>query len=387
MASQSGPQIKRKSVPLIGQSAGSFQIGPLSPSLSDSLTNGTSIPAPAPPTPPPKEEPSTMDRPSTPPPQQSTLSQATYNRYFPSADQTSTGQTPPSQVPDPFPIDDSPPPPQQSHTSSKLQKMGYEASASASQSPYAASSHLSTTEPSYRRPSGVFRLFKRRYDDTRTSSSNESITSSTRPRTPGADSVIGSLADNESSLGGGKSLKKKKSGSFWGRRKSSLSFVTGMTEEPSSSIKNGAPAVVHSMRQQRAVSSNNATTGGEAVFEGGEEEEFPPRLKKKKSLTFWRRTSSLGLDRMGSGYGQGYQTTTQPTRNASIDEGAKNVITATNPNINGQSSLLGEDTIMSEPDPIPARSTSPPPVLPEVGVVVSENGGLMGEEDWFGDIR
>ncbi|KAI4240204.1 MAG: hypothetical protein L6R42_011565, partial [Xanthoria sp. 1 TBL-2021] len=79
MTSEIGPQIKRKSVPLIGQSAESFQIGPLSPSLSDSLTNGTSIPAPAPPTPPPKE-PSIMERPSTPSQQQrSTLSEATYN--------------------------------------------------------------------------------------------------------------------------------------------------------------------------------------------------------------------------------------------------------------------------------------------------------------------
>ncbi|KAI4265145.1 MAG: hypothetical protein L6R38_009623 [Xanthoria sp. 2 TBL-2021] len=262
--------------------------------------------------------------------------------------------------------------------------MGYEASASASQSPYAPSIQPSATDHSPRRPSGVFRLFKRRYDDNRTSSSGASITSSTRPQTPGADSVIGSLADGASG-GGGRSLKKKKSGTFWGRRKSSLSFMTGVEDSSSGGAavqqRNGNAAAVTSMRQQqRTVSSNAAGSnrgGGDAVFVGGEEEEFPPRLKQKKSLTFWRRTSSLGLDRMGSGsaYGQGYQA----TRNASIDE--KNAAT------NSHTSLLGEDTAMSEPDPIASRPRSPPPVLPEVGVVVQEKGGLMGEEDWFGDIR
>lgn len=113
-----------------------------------------------------------------------------------------------------------------------------------------------------------------------------------------------------------------------------------------------------------------ASAGGEAVFEG-DEEEFPPRLKKKKSLTFWRRTSSLGLDRMGPGYGREQQ----PTRNGSVD-------TATNGYQHD-----GEDTVMSEPDPITLRPRSPPPKLPEVGHVVHEQGGLMGGEDWFGNIR
>ncbi|KAL9009158.1 MAG: hypothetical protein Q9180_009427 [Flavoplaca navasiana] len=140
---------------------------------------------------------------------------------------------------------------------------------------------------------------------------------------------------------------------------------------------NGNPAA-SSMRGQRAVSSGSAAGGGgEAVLEGGEEEEFPPRLKKKKSLTFWRRTSSLGLDRMGSGAGS--TTYGQPIRNASIEEKAAGT--------NGQASLLGEDTIMSDIEKVETRPRSPPPVLPEVGVVVHEEGGLMGGEDWFGGIR
>ncbi|KAL8991882.1 MAG: hypothetical protein Q9169_007566, partial [Polycauliona sp. 2 TL-2023] len=309
MTTKTGPQIKRKSVPLIGQSAESFQIGPLSPSLSDSLTNGTSIPAPAPPTPPPKE-PSFMDRPSTPPSQQpkSTLSESTYSRFFPSEEKSPSHEIATSPTNDS--TNDSPPPPQQpSHTSSKLQRMGYEASASASPSPYSPSTHLSTTDSSPRRPSGVFRLFKRKHnDESRTSSSNESVFSSnTRPRTPGAESMIGSLADNESTLGGQQTLKKKKSGSFWGRRKSSLNYMTGADESTSlggGGTRNGT-ATPAMRSQQRAVSSgaavagagnnnNNNNRGSDTVFEGAEDEEFPPRLKKKKSLTFWRRTSSMG---------------------------------------------------------------------------------------------
>ncbi|KAL8815349.1 MAG: hypothetical protein Q9223_005509 [Gallowayella weberi] len=358
MASQNGPPIKRKSVPLIGQSAESFQIGPLSPSLSDSLTNGTSIPPPAPPTPPPKDS-SSMDLSSTPPQQQqqAPLSDATYKRYFPSDDTSS------SHVPGSFPTEDYSPEPQPIQPSSKLQKMGYEVSASASPSPYAHSSQRSATSHSPHRPSSVFRLFpfKRRYED-RTSSSADSI-SSGRPQTPGAESVIGNLAESH----GGSSLKKKKSGSFWGRRKSSLSFVTG-AEDVAQHQRNGNIAPTGSMRQ-RTVSSNDG--GAEsAVFEG-EEEEFPPRMKKKKSLTFWRRTSSLGLERMGS---NGQQQQLQPTRNGSIENAT-----------NGYQHD-GEDTMMSEPDPITLRPRSPPPTLPEVGQVVHEKGGLMGEEDWFGNI-
>lgn len=131
-------------------------------------------------------------------------------------------------------------------------------------------------------------------------------------------------------------------------------------------------------QQQRAVSGN---AGENAAFEGVEDEEFPPRLKQKKSLTFWRRTSSLGLDRMGSGSGSAYGPGNyQPTRNASID--VQNAAAT-----NGQTSLFGEDTVMSEADAIALRPRSPPPVLPDVGVVVHEKGGLMGGEDWFGDIR
>ncbi|KAL8786210.1 MAG: hypothetical protein Q9213_002898 [Squamulea squamosa] len=360
MSSKSGPQIKRKSIPLIGQSAESFQIGPLSPSLSDSLTNGTSIPAPAPPTPPPKE-PSIMEHPSTPPQQQhSTLSDATYKRYFPSND------TPSSDMPGTFPTEDTPPEPlPPSHTSSKIQRMGYEASVSASPSPYTASAHPSATSQSPRRPSSVFRLFpfKRKYDD-RTSSSADSI-STERPQTPGADSIIGSLVDS----GGGLSLKQKKSGSFWGRRKSSLSFVTGA--EGTNGQTNGQHNTVNPVRQ-KTVSNNAAGNGGEAVFEG-DEEEFPPRLKKKKSLTFWRRTSSVGLERMGSGSGSGYGQD-QPTRSASIETGP-----------NGHRHIE-EDAVMNEPDPITLRPRSPPPKLPEVGHVLHEKGGLMGGEDWFGNI-
>lgn len=292
-------------------------------------------------------------QPATPPQRQAPLSDAAYNQYL------TTAASPP--MPGSFPSDEYSPQGEPSQASSKLQRMGYEASATASPSPYAPSSQPSAKSP--RRPSSVFRLlpsFKRSHID-RTSSSADSFTN-VRSQTPGAESVMGSLADS----GGGVSLKKKKSGVFWGRRKSSLSHVTG-TEE--TGTQNGYNPGF--MRQQRTVSG--AGNGGEAVYDG--EEEFPPRLKKKKSLTFWRRTSSLGLERMGSGYGQQQQQ--QPVRNGSASSGV--------PGMNGYQE--NEDTMVSEPDPITLRPRSPPPRLPEVGHVVQEKGGLMGEEDWFGNIR
>ncbi|KAL9008327.1 MAG: hypothetical protein Q9173_006538 [Seirophora scorigena] len=349
MSSKSGPQIKRKSVPLIGQSAESFQIGPLSPSLSDSLTNGTSIPAPEPPPPPPQE--ATM-RPSTPAQQQAPLTDAAYNSYLTSA--------PSPTMPGTFPSDDLLPQNEpQSQTSSKLQKMGYQASASASPSPYALSTQPSVSSKSPRRPSSVFRLLpfnKRSYND-RPSSSAESFVSA-RPQTPGADSVVGRLAND----GTDKTVKKKKSGIFWGRRKSSLSFVTGAGDMGEQN-GNNAPSM-----RQRAVSSHGGVGGGDAVQDGNEE--FPPRLKKKKSLTFWRRTSSSGLDRVNSGAGQqqqfGSDGIPSPVANAYQEDA---------------------DTVMSQPDPITLRPRSPPPRLPEVGHVVQEKGGLMGDEDWFRNIQ
>ncbi|KAL8703717.1 MAG: hypothetical protein Q9201_003090 [Fulgogasparrea decipioides] len=277
--------------------------------------------------------------PDTPPSQQPPSSDATYNRYFPVPDQ------------DPTPRDE------HAQTPSKLKEMGHDASATtASFSPYAPSPQQSAASQSPRRPSSVFRLlpFKRKLDD-RASSSAGSIASG-RPQTPGADSVVGSLADSGAAL----SLKKNKSGSFWGRRKSSLSAVTAADD---TRTQNGNPA---SMRQ-RAVSHGSAA-GGEAVYDDGDEE-FPQRLNQKKSLTFWRRTSSLGLDKMGQSYGQ-----QQTQRNKSDSREA-----------NGYHQ--SEGTITSEPDPIALRPRSPPPQLPEVGHVVNEKGGLMGEEDWFGNIR
>ncbi|KAI4117437.1 MAG: hypothetical protein LQ345_002326 [Seirophora villosa] len=342
MSSKTGPQIKRKSVPLIGQSAESFQIGPLSPSLSDSLTNGTSIPPPEPPAPPPQE--ATM-RPSTPAQQQAPVNDS----YLTSA--------PSPTMPGTFPSDDLLPQNEpQSQTSSKLQKMGYQASASASPSPYALSTQPSVSSKSPRRPSSVFRLLpfnKRSYTD-RPSSSAESFVSA-RPPTPGADSVVGGLADD----GTDKIVKKKKSGIFWGRRKSSLSFVTGAGDTGEQNGNN-----VRSVRQ-RAVSSHGGVGGGDAVQDGNEE--FPPRLRKKKSLTFWRRTSSSGIN-PGDGLQQHFGSNGMPSPVANAyPENA--------------------DTVMSAPDPITLKPRSPPPRLPEVGHVVQEKGGLMGEEDWFGNIQ
>ena len=142
----------------------------------------------------------------------------------------------------------------------------------------------------------------------------------------------------------------------------------------------------NSMRQRTDSSNSNAVSGpgnvgDPIIFVEGEEEEFPPRLKKKKSLTFWRRGRALGLQPRGNGWGYGgeqqqQQQHHQHTRNGSMDNA-----------VNGHRPFAEEDTVMSEPDSITLRSSSPPPVLPEVGYVVDEKGGLMGGEDWFGNIQ
>ncbi|KAL9610521.1 MAG: hypothetical protein Q9167_004781 [Letrouitia subvulpina] len=121
----------------------------------------------------------------------------------------------------------------------KLQKRGYEVSATASASPYAPSASsqpLSAAErKSPRRPgSSIFRLlpFKRTFNDRASSSAESFSTRGARPQTPGADtsSIVPSLADSGTGGVPMGSLSKKKSGTFWGRRKSSLSLVVGVDE-------------------------------------------------------------------------------------------------------------------------------------------------------------
>ena len=185
---------------------------------------------------------------------------------------------------------------------------------------------------------------------------------------------MGSLADS----GAGGSLRKKRSG-FWGRRKSSLSHVVG-----TDGAGEGA-------EQRRAVSGGYTGGGGGGEAQGGwdGEEEFPPRLKKKKSLTFWRRGSSLGLDKIGTGYEQQQQhQQSRPQQQRFGENGISGVSDLTGVNGGATNGYHhGEDTEMGEPDRITLRPQSPLPQLPEVGHVVQEKGGLMGEEDWFGNIR
>ncbi|KAL8741168.1 MAG: hypothetical protein Q9190_006200 [Brigantiaea leucoxantha] len=357
MSLKSGPPIKRRSIPLIGKSAESFQIGPLSPSLSESLTKGTSIPAPLPPAPPSKE---TAMPPSTPQPKSS----SNYMRNSPRSGVTAS-------MPGTYVDDDDDDDNEASlkttitpRTTSKLKSMGYEASASVSASPYASSSQPSSSSKSSRRPSSIFRLlpFKRSFNG-RASSSADSF-STDRPQTPSADSIVPSLAES-STLSG--TLRKRKSGSFWGRRKSSLNLVTGADEMGQQQSQDAG-----------ARSNGNGTYGGHREEDG--EEEFPPRLKTKKSGTFWKRRSSLGLDA---------QVATANQRQ-SHDQG--NGSTSQRQGTNGQPGWYQNgvgDAMgggMAEPDSITIRSRSPPPKLPEVQHVLSGEGKLMGEENWFANI-
>ncbi|KAI4213168.1 MAG: hypothetical protein LQ351_004114 [Letrouitia transgressa] len=393
MSLKTGPPIiKRKSIPLIGKSAESFQIGPLSPSLSDSLTNGTDIPPPPLPL---QQQSSTeplgenkMMRPGTPQraggrggrggsgtPGSSSRPQSPAaepsmpgafvddkdERLRPGSSRIVTPQTP------------------------KLQKLGYEVSATASSSPYAPSASsqpLSAAEKkSPKRPgSSIFRLlpFKRTFNDRASSSAGSVSTRGPRPQTPGADtsSIVPSLADSGTGGVPAGSLSKKKSGTFWGRRKSSLSLVVGVDE-----MGQMVQQPEYQQHQQEEVGRRVASSGS-GLGDQDEGEEFPPRLKKKKSGTFWRRRGSMGFDTLANQQ-QARQIQDQSTKNMQIQ-----IPESMNGQLRGYQNAAGVDTEMGQvasPDSVPLRPRSPPPQLPEVEYVLN-GGGLMGEEDWFAHI-
>ncbi|KAL9046851.1 MAG: hypothetical protein Q9214_000429 [Letrouitia sp. 1 TL-2023] len=384
------PVVKRKSIPLIGKSAESFQIGPLSPSLSDSLTNGTDIPPPPPPL---QQQSSTtpsgenaMIRPGTP--------QRAGRGGGPGAPGgSSRPQSPAAELsmPGAFVNDkDEGLRPGSSRIATpqtpKLQKLGYEVSATASPSPYAPSASsqpLSAAErKSPRRPgSSIFRLlpFKRTFNDRASSSAESFSTRGARPQTPGADtsSIVPSLADSGTGGVPTGSLSKKKSGTFWGRRKSSLSLVVGVDE-----MGQMVQQPQQQPQQHQGEGGRRVASSGSGLGDHEEGEEFPPRLKKKKSGTFWRRRGSMGFDTLANQQ-QARQSQDQSTKNMQMLMPG-----STNGGLGGYQKGAGIDTEMGQvaaPDSIPLKSRSPPPQLPEVEHVLN-GGGLMGGEDWFAHI-
>lgn len=196
-----------------------YKLPKLDASLSNSLTAGTSIPPP-PPTPPPKDAPSMIiEKINIPTPQPDSPSD-----YRPSTATTMPGAFPTSPMDSPIAR------PQTPSTRPRTENNPPVALG------YPLPSTPSTT--SSRRPGSISRLFRplsRFYGSP--SESNNTSPSSLRPSSPGGSSM-GSFARP--------SLNHKKSGSFWDRRKSSLGMeIEGAGQnEFSSPEMNGSHTVV-----------------------------------------------------------------------------------------------------------------------------------------------
>ena len=247
--------------------------------------------------------------------------------------------------------------------SSPSQNAGYNASpATSNNTPW-------PTSKSPKRPGSVrnflsFKALRRSYDNNPSASHQ-----SDRPDSAGGESMTSSLQP---------SLNKKRSGTFW-RRKSSLGMVYGEV----------SPA-----------SSPSSATRGEGVVEERRPltpapEEASHDVPRRKSGTFWRRKSNLNLSSAFSAMnGKENQS-----KNADLNGGASGGHTngAQNGLTNGKhgeeqeedddyatmEDLHTEKSLPEIQEPLPPRSYSPPPQLPDfVG-----GGGGLGGEDLFKDIH
>lgn len=156
------------------------------------------------------------------------------------------------------------------------------------------------------------------------------------------------------------SIRNRKSGTFWGKRKTSM----GMESKPNS-MDTGPDNVF-----QGHARTTSTASGPSSV------DQSPPRpLQKKKSASFWKRKASLDTNRAS--------TPAQYNSNGSISS-------PTQP-IRENEAGDGEDSRLSEADsyvPV-ARSESPPPKLPELNLGLgggTGNGFLKEADDMFASI-
>ena len=166
----------------------------------------------------------------------------------------------------------------------------------------------------------------------------------------------------DSSEGGSimSSIRKRKSGTFWGKRNSSLGIA---------SRSNPAAAEADKIFQGHARTTSTASGPSSA-------DHSPPQpLRQKRSTSFWKRKPSLDISRAASTQynGTGFvPSPTQPIKeNTTGDESA--------------------DVRMSEADSyVPVqRSDSPPPVLPELNLSLGGgmgNGSLTEVDEMFANI-
>ena len=159
------------------------------------------------------------------------------------------------------------------------------------------------------------------------------------------------------------SMRKRKSGAFWGKRKSSLAM-----DASASPSHVGSDEVYRGhVRVSSAASATGPSTANHSP---------PQPLRKKKSASFWRRKPSLNQDRSATPTnlnGNGHASSpTQPMKEDTADDGS-DVRTS-----EAESYLPME------------RSDSPPPKLPELnlGVGGEKGSGLLddGSDELFANI-
>ncbi|KAL8822987.1 MAG: hypothetical protein Q9191_006288 [Dirinaria sp. TL-2023a] len=255
---------------------------------------------------------------------------------------------------------------------------------------------------------------------TRVSEDSFGGNSSLRPDTPGRDSTASSTRP---------SLRKKMSGTFWSRRKSSLSMGAGFgtgdqerNERVNSDLGPEAPPNGHSTSPEQVKASKRGDTS--------ESSSIVNSLRKKRSSTFWttKRKSSLGnelnqsaaatdsqpdyqghagITPTGSGPSPVDQSDSEPLRSKKsgtfwprklsmtlqretentqkhYDHGGHSARDEI-PKATGDEAELISDRKMSEAEsyvPVP-RSPSPPPTLPELNLngYGSRGGSILGDGD------
>lgn len=140
------------------------------------------------------------------------------------------------------------------------------------------------------------------------------------------------------------SIRKRKSGTFWGKRNSSLGMERG---------DSGADKIF-----QGHARTTSTASGPSSV-------EPPQPLRQKKSASFWKRKPSLDLNRAAQ-YDSTGSSPTQAIQENTIED---------------------ESTRVSEAESLVQRSDSPPPVLPELGLGGGMgNGSLTEVDDMFANI-
>lgn len=332
----------------------SFQLPGLPPSLSESLTSGTSIPPPPPSPPPPQSVLPVTPKKSSP--------LNSHHHLPPSA-------LPTTSMPGAFPTSPPVSPNSDSKTPNAYSRTSYSASAFA-HTPSANVSRSGTpNSKSPKRPGSLRNLlsFKNpnRFVNGSMDPSSQNVSNSPqadnyRPASPGASSLASSF---RSSLG------RRKSIGFWTRRKSSLGMYSEGTNPSQIQSLGGASGAMNGHDKGHDTVHEN---DGELAASGrniGSGEYASPTLRKRKSATFWRRKSSMGLNGENGYHAQ------------QAVNGNGNAIENGNEDYAPEEKDIHDEVDVMEIEHEDTRPRSPPPIIPEIEGV--RDGGYLGGEELF----